>query len=38
LLQEVEVFERELAALLNAKYPTPILEVHHAVIAKSPQS
>jgi SAM-dependent methyltransferase len=38
---KVEVFDRELATLLQAKYPEPILQVHHrvfAVIAKSPQS
>lgn len=36
---KVEVFDRELAALLEAKYPDDILQVHHriwAAIAKSP--
>ncbi|MBE9039083.1 class I SAM-dependent methyltransferase [aff. Roholtiella sp. LEGE 12411] len=38
---KVEVFDRELAALLQAKFSTPILQVHHRVwvaIAKSPKS
>ncbi|WP_026733319.1 class I SAM-dependent methyltransferase [Fischerella sp. PCC 9605] len=38
---QVEVFDREFTVLLQAKYPTPILEVHHrvfAAIAKSPKS
>ncbi|AFY34365.1 class I SAM-dependent methyltransferase [Calothrix sp. PCC 7507] len=39
--EKVEVFDQELATLLVAKYPTPILQAHHrvsAVIAKSPSS
>ncbi|MEH2255487.1 class I SAM-dependent methyltransferase [Nostoc sp.] len=39
--EEVEVFDQELATLLETKYSTPILPVHHrvwAAIAKSPQS
>ncbi len=40
-LDKVAAFDQELAALLQAKYPTPMLEVHHrvfAAIAKSPHS
>ncbi|OUL31168.1 SAM-dependent methyltransferase [Nostoc sp. RF31YmG] len=39
--EQVEVFDQELATLLQEKYPTPILPVHHRVwvaIAKSPHS
>ncbi len=39
--EKVEVFDRELATLLEAKYPEPILQVHHrvrAAIAKSPHT
>lgn len=38
---KVELFDRELAALLQTKYPTPVLQVHHRVwvaIAKAPKS
>jgi SAM-dependent methyltransferase len=38
---KVEVFDRELAALLQANDPTPILQVHHrvsAIIARSPEA
>lgn len=38
--EKVEIFDRELALLLETKYPTSILQVHHrvwAAIAKSPQ-
>jgi SAM-dependent methyltransferase len=38
---KVAAFDQELAALLQIKYPTPMLEVHHrvfAAIAKSPHS
>ena len=38
--EQVEVFDQELAKLLQERYPTPILQVHHrvwAAIAKSPQ-
>ncbi|MDZ8050044.1 MAG: class I SAM-dependent methyltransferase [Aulosira sp. ZfuVER01] len=39
--EQVEVFDQELATLLQEKYPTPILQVHHrvwAAIAKLPDS
>ncbi|BAY07074.1 class I SAM-dependent methyltransferase [Calothrix sp. NIES-2098] len=39
--EQVEVFDQELATLLQEKYPTPILQVHHrvwAAIAKLPHS
>jgi len=39
--EKVEIFDQELAALLQQRYPTPILQVHHRVwvaIAKSPNS
>ncbi|MDZ8185601.1 MAG: class I SAM-dependent methyltransferase [Nostoc sp. ChiSLP02] len=38
--EKVEIFDRELAVLLEEKYSTPILKVHHrvwAVIARPPQ-
>lgn len=39
--EKVEVFDRELATLLQVKYPESILQVHHrvwAAIAKSPHT